>query len=55
MKDSYLYAGKVLWVDLTSGKFWTTPTAAYAERFLVAEESASGSYGRSRDSHPSIR
>ena len=34
MKNGYLYAGKILWVDLTRGKVWTTPTAAYAERFL---------------------
>jgi aldehyde:ferredoxin oxidoreductase len=34
MKSVYLYAGKILWVDLTSGKVWTTPTAAYAKRFL---------------------
>jgi aldehyde:ferredoxin oxidoreductase len=34
MESEYLYAGKILWVDLTSGKVWTTPTAAYAERFL---------------------
>jgi aldehyde:ferredoxin oxidoreductase len=34
MKNNYLYAGKVLWVDLTSGRFWTTPTISYAERFL---------------------
>jgi aldehyde:ferredoxin oxidoreductase len=34
MKNNYLYAGKVLWVDLTSGRFWTTPTVSYAERFL---------------------
>jgi aldehyde:ferredoxin oxidoreductase len=34
MKNHYLYAGKVLWVDLTSGRFWTTPTISYAERFL---------------------
>jgi aldehyde:ferredoxin oxidoreductase len=34
MKDKYLYAGKVLWVDLTSGSFWTTPTVSYAEKFL---------------------
>jgi aldehyde:ferredoxin oxidoreductase len=34
MKDTYLYAGKILWVDLTRGKFWTTPTVFYAERFL---------------------
>ena len=34
MKNSYLYAGKILWVDLTRGKVWTTPTAVYAERFL---------------------
>ena len=34
MKDSYLYAGKILWVDLTNGKVWTTPTLSYAERFL---------------------
>jgi aldehyde:ferredoxin oxidoreductase len=34
MKNNYLYAGKVLWVDLTSGRFWTTATVSYAERFL---------------------
>jgi aldehyde:ferredoxin oxidoreductase len=34
MKESYLYAGKILWVDLTNGRFWTTPTVSYAERFL---------------------
>jgi aldehyde:ferredoxin oxidoreductase len=34
MKDSYLYAGKILWVDLTRREIWTTPTAAYAEKFL---------------------
>lgn len=34
MKKGYLYAGKILWVDLTHKKVWTTPTAAYAERFL---------------------
>jgi aldehyde:ferredoxin oxidoreductase len=34
MKNIYLYAGKILWVDLTGAKIWTTPTADYAERFL---------------------
>jgi len=34
MKSDYLYAGKILWVDLTYGKVWTTPTVAYTERFL---------------------
>ena len=34
MMSDYLYAGKILWVDLTQGKVWTTPTAAYAGRFL---------------------
>jgi aldehyde:ferredoxin oxidoreductase len=34
MKTDSLYAGKILWVDLTDGKVWTTPTVAYAERFL---------------------
>lgn len=34
MKNGYLYAGKILWVDLTRGKVWTTPTAPYAKRFL---------------------
>jgi aldehyde:ferredoxin oxidoreductase len=34
MKSSNLYAGKILWVDLTRRKVWTTPTATYAKRFL---------------------
>ena len=34
MKNGYLYSGKILWVDLTSGKIWTTPTALYAKKFL---------------------
>jgi len=34
MKNGYLYAGKILWVDLTRRTVWTTPTAVYAERFL---------------------
>jgi aldehyde:ferredoxin oxidoreductase len=34
MKSDYLYAGKILWVDLTQRKVWTTPTAAYTGRFL---------------------
>jgi aldehyde:ferredoxin oxidoreductase len=34
MKKDYLYAGRILWVDLTQGKVWTTPTAEFAQRFL---------------------
>jgi aldehyde:ferredoxin oxidoreductase len=34
MKNNYLYAGKILWVDLTREKVWTTPTADYAKSFL---------------------
>jgi aldehyde:ferredoxin oxidoreductase len=34
MKGQYLYAGKILWVDLTQKTTWTTPTAVYAQRFL---------------------
>jgi aldehyde:ferredoxin oxidoreductase len=34
MKNDYLYAGKILWVDLTRRKVWTTPTAPYAKSFL---------------------
>ena len=30
----FSFAGKILRVDLTSGKIWTEPTADYASRFL---------------------
>jgi aldehyde:ferredoxin oxidoreductase len=34
MKNGYLYAGKILWVNLTNGKIWTTPTSSFAKRFM---------------------
>lgn len=34
MKNKYLYAGKILWVDLSKKKSWTTPTETYSEKFL---------------------
>ena len=34
MKEHYGYAGKILRVDLSSGKITNIPTAQYADRFL---------------------
>lgn len=34
MKNKYLYAGKILWVDLSKRKFWTIPTETYSGKFL---------------------
>lgn len=31
---TFLYAGAILWVDLTTGAVRRTPTAQYADRFL---------------------
>ena len=31
---SNCFAGKILYVNLTTGRMWTEPTIAYAERFL---------------------
>ncbi|MDO8689752.1 MAG: aldehyde ferredoxin oxidoreductase N-terminal domain-containing protein, partial [Dehalococcoidia bacterium] len=40
----YGYAGRILWVDLSSGKVTTSPTSEYAERFVGGRGVAAGIY-----------